>query len=76
MFRGIFHNSVDDKGRTVLPARFREQIREQHETTLILTKGLDQCLFLYPLDVWKKTEEKLAALDGLNSEVRQVERHR
>lgn len=74
MFRGIFNNSVDDKGRTVLPARFREQIREQHETTLVLTKGLDQCLYLYPQDVWKKIEEKLAGLDGLNADVRLFQR--
>jgi MraZ protein len=74
MFRGIYNNSVDDKGRTVLPARFREQIREQHETPLVLTLGFDQCLFLYPLDVWKKIEEKLAALDSLSAEVRQFQR--
>ncbi len=74
MFRGIFHNSVDDKGRTSIPARFREQIRDGHETPLVLTLGFDQCLFLYPMDAWKKIEEKLAALDTLNSEVRQFQR--
>ncbi len=74
MFRGIFHNSVDDKGRVSIPARFREQIREGHETPLVLTMGFDQCLFLYPMDAWKKIEEKLSSLDTLNSEVRQFQR--
>jgi MraZ protein len=74
VFRGIFHNSVDEKGRTSIPARFREQIRESHETPLVLTLGFDQCLFLYPMDAWKKIEEKLASLDTLNAEVRQFQR--
>jgi MraZ protein len=70
MFRGEFHNHVDEKGRFNIPARFRELIREQHEEPLILTVGLDQSLFLYPMDVWRKIEEKLSGLDTLNSEVR------
>lgn len=74
MFRGIFHNSVDEKGRTSIPARLREQIRDGHETPLVLTLGFDQCLFLYPMDAWKKIEEKLSALDTLNAEVRQFQR--
>ena len=74
MFRGIFHNNLDDKGRLSIPARFREQIRENHESPLVLTLGFDQCLFLYPLDAWKKIEEKLSALDTLNAEVRQFQR--
>ena len=74
MFRGIFHNSVDDKGRMSIPSRFREQIRDKHTTPLILTLGFDKCLFLYPMDVWEKVEEKLSALDTLNADVRQFQR--
>ena len=65
---------MDEKGRTSIPARFREQIREKHETPLVLTLGFDQCLFLYPIDAWKKIEEKLSSLDTLNAEVRQFQR--
>ena len=74
MFRGTYHNSVDDKGRTVLPARLREQIHKEHETPLVLTLGFDKCLYLYPLDVWKKIEEKLSSLDSLSPEVRLLQR--
>lgn len=74
MFRGIFHNSMDDKGRVSIPARFREQIKSEHETPMVLTLGFDQCLFLYPMDAWKKIEDKLASLDTLNAEVRQFQR--
>ncbi len=65
---------MDDKGRVSIPARFREQIKSEHETPLVLTLGFDQCLFLYPMDAWKKIEEKLASLDTLNAEVRQFQR--
>lgn len=74
MFRGIFHNTVDDKGRVNIPARFREQIKTDHELPLVLTLGFDQCLFLYTMDAWKKIEAQLASLDTLNPEVRQFVR--
>ena len=74
MFRGIFHNTLDDKGRLSIPARFREQIKTNHETPFVLTLGFDQCLFLYPMDSWKKIEEKLSSLDSLNADVRQFQR--
>jgi MraZ protein len=74
MFRGIFHNSIDDKGRMSIPARFRDQIQNNHTTPLVLTLGFDQCLFLYPSDTWQKIEEKLSSMDSLNSEVRQFQR--
>jgi MraZ protein len=74
LFRGIFHNTVDDKGRLNIPARFREQIKTDHETPLVLTLGFDQSLSLYTMDAWKKIEGQLAALDTLNPEVRQFVR--
>lgn len=74
MFRGIFHNSMDDKGRLSIPSRLREQIKSGHETPLVLTLGFDQCLFLYPMDAWKKIEDQLSSLNSLNPEVRQFQR--
>ena len=74
MFRGIFHNSIDEKGRVSIPARFRDQIQNAHQTPLVLTLGFDQCLFLYPSDTWQKIEEKLSSMDSLNAEVRQFQR--
>ncbi|MGH7739619.1 MAG: division/cell wall cluster transcriptional repressor MraZ, partial [bacterium] len=63
MFRGIFHNALDAKGRLNIPARLREQIKSDHETPLVLTLGFDQCLFLYPMDAWKKIEDQLSSLN-------------
>jgi len=74
MFRGIFHNHLDEKGRLNIPAKLREQIKSDHETPLVLTLGFDQSLFLYPMDAWKKIEDQLSALNGLSPEVRQFQR--
>jgi MraZ protein len=75
MFRGIFHNSVDEKGRMSIPVRLRDQIRDNHTTPLILTLGFDQCLNLYPSDTWQKIEENLSStMNSLSSEDRQFVR--
>ncbi|MEH7495918.1 division/cell wall cluster transcriptional repressor MraZ, partial [Cytobacillus firmus] len=46
MFMGEFHHNVDNKGRLIVPSKFRDNLGE----TFVLTRGLDQCLFGYPLD--------------------------
>jgi MraZ protein len=74
MFRGIFHNSMDDKGRVSIPSKLREQLKSDGEGPLVVTLGFDQCLFLYPAEGWKKIEEQLSSLNTLNSEVRQLQR--
>jgi len=55
---GEYHHSIDNKGRMIVPAKFREVLGE----SFILTRGLDQCLFIYPLDEWQVLEEKLKTL--------------
>lgn len=60
MFLGTFEHSLDDKGRLAIPSRIREVLNEkQLPERLIMTQGLDACLFGYPLDEWKKFEEKI-----------------
>lgn len=58
MFMGEYHHTIDSKGRMIIPSKFREGLGEK----FILTRGLDQCLFGYPLSEWKIIEEKLKAL--------------
>lgn len=50
MFLGEYQHSIDDKGRIIMPARFREQLGER----FIITRGLDGCLFVYPMQEWQK----------------------
>jgi MraZ protein len=58
MFMGEYHHSIDIKGRLIVPSKFRDDLGEM----FILTRGLDQCLFGYPLSEWGLIEEKLKGL--------------
>lgn len=55
---GEFQYNVDDKGRVVIPPAFRDFI----EDGFIVTRGMDGCLFLFPLNAWQRIEEHLTAL--------------
>jgi MraZ protein len=58
MFMGEYHHSIDNKGRMIVPSKFREELGEM----FIITRGLDQCLFGYPLSEWALIEDKLKGL--------------
>ncbi|MFH2063100.1 MAG: division/cell wall cluster transcriptional repressor MraZ [bacterium] len=58
MFIGEFQHSIDGKGRLAIPSKFRQRLAGK----AVVTRGLDDCLFVYPLAEWKKVAEKLAAL--------------
>lgn len=58
MFMGEYHHHIDAKGRLIIPVKLREHLGER----FVLTRGLDHCLFGYPLQEWQLLEEKLKAL--------------
>lgn len=58
MFMGEYQHNIDSKGRLIIPAKFREHLGEQ----FVITRGLDKCLFGYPLSEWKEVESKLKTL--------------
>ncbi|MBO1004927.1 division/cell wall cluster transcriptional repressor MraZ [Pseudogracilibacillus auburnensis] len=66
MFMGEYQHNVDAKGRLIIPAKFREYLGE----TFVITRGLDQCLFGYPLDEWRRLEEKLKTLPMTKKDAR------
>ncbi len=66
MFIGEYSHSVDTKGRVSVPAKFREELGD----SFILTKGLDNCLFIYSMDEWKILESKLKQLPLTNRDAR------
>jgi MraZ protein len=66
MFIGEYSHTIDTKGRLSMPARFREMLGEQ----FIVTKGLDQSLFVYPIDEWTVLENKLKQLPLTNQNAR------
>ncbi|ANC76766.1 MULTISPECIES: division/cell wall cluster transcriptional repressor MraZ [Bacillales] len=66
MFMGEYQHSIDEKGRMIIPSKFREELG----TEFILTRGLDQCVFGYPLNEWKVIEEKLKSLPFTKKDAR------
>ncbi|MBN1876870.1 MAG: division/cell wall cluster transcriptional repressor MraZ [Anaerolineae bacterium] len=58
MFLGQYTYTIDSKGRLTIPARFRDELPD----TVIITRGLDRCLTVYPLDVWEEIAQKVNAL--------------
>src|SRR3989338_4119038 len=57
MFIGQYFHNIDAKGRLAVPAKFRRDLKKA-----VVTKGLDNCLFLYPKKEWDKVAQKIAAL--------------
>ncbi|SHF42080.1 MraZ protein [Desulforamulus putei DSM 12395] len=66
MFMGEFQHNIDSKGRLIIPARFREGLGDR----FIVTKGLDNCLFVYPLQEWAEVEQKLKSLPFARADAR------
>ncbi len=70
MFMGEYSHTIDTKGRLIIPAKFRELLGEE----FVLTKGLDGCLSIYPMEEWKSFEEKLKSLPLTNKNARKFSR--
>ena len=70
MLMGEFHHNIDEKGRLIIPSKFRSELGE----TFIITKGLDKCLFIYSMNEWNKIIEKLSTLQFTKKNVRAFER--
>ncbi len=66
MLLGEYQHSLDEKGRLIIPAKFREDLGEN----FVVTRGLDNCLFAYPLSQWKTIEEKVKELPTSQAETR------
>ncbi|PKM86269.1 MAG: cell division/cell wall cluster transcriptional repressor MraZ [Firmicutes bacterium HGW-Firmicutes-12] len=66
MFTGEYQHGIDEKGRMIVPAKFREVLGEM----FMITKGLDSCLFVYPQTEWKILENKLKNLPFTNKDAR------
>lgn len=66
MFIGEYQHTLDDKSRIIIPSKFREDLGYE----FVMTKGLDNCLFVYPKSEWKVLEEKLRTLPLTNRDAR------
>jgi len=72
MFLGEYEHTLDDKNRLTLPAKFRESFPDG----LVLTRGMDGCLYAYPRADWDRlVQSRLASLDLLSRDDRMIQRY-
>lgn len=66
MLIGEFHHNIDDKGRLIVPSKFRSELGER----FIITRGLDKCIFVYSLTEWNSIVKKLTSLSFTKKDAR------
>ena len=70
MLIGEYHHNLDEKGRLIIPSKFREEIIDKG----VVTRGLDGCLFVYSLENWEKIVSKLSTLPFTKKDARTFNR--
>lgn len=70
MFLGRHNHNLDAKGRLALPARFRDKLADG----VVITRGFDPCLLVYPMDAWMPLAERVASLSISDPDVRTLRR--
>ena len=70
MFIGEYHHTIDEKGRIIIPAKFREELGNN----FIITRGIENCLFVYSEENWAKITNKLNSLPFTKKDARTFNR--
>jgi len=58
VFIGEYNHTIDSKRRVAIPSKFRKHF----EKGAVVTRGLDNCLFIYPIDTWEEIAKKLGTM--------------
>lgn len=66
MFIGEYQHAIDTKNRMIIPSKFRDNLKDR----FVVTKGLDNCLYAYPMDEWANLEQKLKTLPLTSKDAR------
>ena len=74
MFRGRYEHTIDAKGRTSVPARYRDALSAAGERRVVLTSALDPCLVAYAPQEWAAFEERLGRLSQFDPAVKKLRR--
>jgi MraZ protein len=74
-FTSEYECKLDAKGRLVLPARIKGQLPETGGSELVIRRGFEQCLILYPMVEFKKVFSKISGLSEFNEEYRKLQRN-
>ncbi len=74
MFYGEFEHSLDRKNRVIIPAKFREALKDSFIEKFYITRGLDGCLFIFTEEEWNRQEQKFKTLSFTRPEARKFNR--
>lgn len=74
-FTSEYECKLDSKGRLVLPARIKAQLPENGSGELVIRRGFEQCLIIYPMVEFKKVFSKISGLNEFNEEYRKLQRN-
>jgi len=74
VFYGEYLHSIDKKGRIIIPAKFRDTIQDRSIEKLYITRGLDECLFIFGDAEWRLQESKFKSMPFTKKEVRKFKR--
>ncbi len=69
MFSGRYIHSIDDKGRVKLPCKIKESLMSNFNNTTLVLTNLDKCLVAYPIEEWRKLENKALKLPSMQKDV-------
>ncbi|MDP1678228.1 MAG: division/cell wall cluster transcriptional repressor MraZ [Bacteroidota bacterium] len=69
-FKGSFNYTVDNKGRINIPAKMRKNLAPEANNSFVVTRGFENCIFVYPNDEWAKREAELGKLQQTNKDDR------
>jgi len=72
-FLGEYEATLDTKGRFLLPAGFKKQLKEG-ENVFVLSRGIEKCLTLYPISSWEPIVQKINSLNDFDPKVRAFRR--
>lgn len=70
MFMGEYHHSIDDKGRLIIPSKFREELGDD----FVITRGIENCLYAYSKNSWQKIVAQLETLPFTKKDAREFVR--
>lgn len=73
-FIGEYHCKIDAKGRLLLPAEMRKQLSAEDQGTFVISRGVDDCLSLYPMSEWEVVMKKLRTLNRFKAKDRKFAR--
>ena len=65
-FTGEYSYSIDTKGRVNIPAKFRNVLTANNDQSFVITRGMDPCVWVYPIIVWQSIEDELRKLSSLS----------